>query len=348
MPKRKGDLWAAVCDYDNLYRAYLETVRGRRYKKALLRYTANLDENLITLHAALANKTWVPRITFTKRISYPKPREISAPVPYDRVAFHAIIDVIRPYFEAKFIYHSYACRAGKGTLAAVKAVQRMVHGTVLQYGDGYVLKCDIHSYFASIDHTVLKRLVRRTIKDTDTLMMLDRIIDSSPGNVGLPLGSLSSQLFANVYLDHLDHKVKEELRVKCYARYMDDFVIVHPDKKYLAWLLEEIRKIVKFDLHLELNPKTSIFPIKHGVDFCGYRIYPTYLKPRKRNVKAARRRLKKLAKDVNEGKEDLEKFKRSMASYIGYVKHCKGRYSMEKILDDCVLHPTYCNQDFTE
>ena len=94
MPKRKGDLWAAVCDYDNLYRAYLETVRGRRYKKALLRYTANLDENLITLHDALANKTWVPRIKFTKRISYPKPREISAPVPYDRVAFHAIIDVI--------------------------------------------------------------------------------------------------------------------------------------------------------------------------------------------------------------------------------------------------------------
>lgn len=348
MPKKTGDLWAAVCDYDNLYRAYQETVRGRRYKKALLRYTANLDENLITLHDALESKTWVPRITFTKHISYPKPREISAPIPYDRVAFHAIIDVIRPFFEAKFIYHSYACRAGKGTLAAVKAVQRMVHGTTLQCGGGYVLKCDIHSYFASIDHAILKNLVRRTMKDPDVLLMLDRIVDSSPGNVGLPLGSLSSQLFANVYLDYLDHKIKEELRVKHYVRYMDDFVIIHPDKKYLARLLDEIKGIVENDLHLELNPKTSIFPIKHGVDFCGYRIYPTYLKPRKRNVKTARRRLKKLAKDVNEGKVELEKFKRSMASYVGYVKHCKGRYSMERILDECVIRCGNRNQDFTE
>lgn len=348
MPKRVGNLWAEICDYDNLYRAYKETIRRRRYKIPLLRYSARLDENLIELHNALVSKTWRPHITFTKRIYYPKPREISAPIPSDRVAFHAIIDVIRPFFESKFIYHLYSYGVGRGPLRAALAVQKMIHGTIVQYRTGYVLKCDIHSYFASIDHSILKSLVRKTMKDPDVLLILDRIIDSSPGNVGLPLGSLSSQLFANVYLDYLDHKVKEEFRVKNYVRFMDDFVIVHPDKRYLAWLLEEIRKIVENDLHLELNPKTSIFPIKHGVDFCGYRIFPTYLKPRKRNIKAARKELKKLAKDVNEGKVGLEKFKRSMAARMGYVKHCKGRYSMERILDECIIRCGNRNQDFTE
>lgn len=337
MPKRTGNLWDRICDLDNLYDAYKVTIKGRRYKPALLRYSAGLDRNLNNLHDSFVNMTWYPKIAFSKKIYYPKPRNITAPVPNDRVAFHAIVDVIRPYFESKFIYHSYACRVGKGTYAAVLATQKMLYKTVRQYESGYVLKCDIHSYFASIDHDILKVLIRKTIKDPKVLIILDRIIDSAEGNVGLPLGALSSQLFANVYLDYLDHKIKEEYGVKNYVRYMDDFVIIHHDKRYLAELLNKITRVVEDDLHLQLNPKTAIFPIKHGVDFCGYRVYPTYLKPRKRNIKAARRRLKVLAKKVNNGTESIEKFKRSMASYLGYVQHCKGYNSMEKILDDCVI-----------
>lgn len=337
MPKKTGNLWKEICDWDNLYHAYKATIKGRRYKPALIRYSASLDQNLVKLHDALVSLTWQPHITFTKRIQYPKPRIITAPVPYDRVAFHAIIDVIRPYFERKYIEHSYACIAGKGTLHAVQAVQKMVYRVNRQCGGGYVLKCDIHSYFASIDHNILKNLIRKTIKDPNVLLMLDRIIDSAEGNVGLPLGALSSQLFANVYLDYLDHKIKEEYGVRNYARYMDDFVIVHEDKKYLAWLLKEINRIVEEDLHLQLNPKTAIFPIKHGVDFCGYRIWPTYPKARKRNIKNARRRLKYLAAKVNAGEESLDKFKRTLASFQGLMSHCKSYKTMEKILDECAI-----------
>lgn len=348
MPKRTGYLWDEICSIDNLFSAYKATIKGRRFKPALLRYSRNLDENLLSLRSSLLSLTWTPHITFTKEIFYPKYRVITAPIPYDRVAFHAIVDVIRPYFERKFIYHSYACRVGKGTYAAVKSVQKMAHSIVLQHEDCYILKCDIHSYFASMDHAIIKALVRRTIKDPNVLIMLDRIVDSAPGDKGLPLGSLSSQLFANIYLDYLDHKIKDELKVRYYVRYMDDFVVLHWDKRYLRNLLSVIKRIVENELKLELNPKTDIFPIKHGVDFCGYRIFPTYLLPRKRNIQAARRRLKKLAKDVNEGLVEPEKFTRSMASYVGYVKHCKGYLSMGKILEECVIRGGKRNLDFTE
>lgn len=332
--KRVGNLWPQICDYENLYQAYIATVKGRRYKPPLLKYTDNLDFNLSKLHDELVSLKWQPKIAFTKVVYFPKKRVITAPIPYDRVAFHAIIDVIRPYFEKRFITDSFACIAGRGTFQAVCRVQRMIHGVQTSCGKGYVLKADIHAYFANIDHSICKQLIRKVIKDPSVLLILDRIIDSSPGDVGLPLGALSSQLMANVYLNELDHFVKEKLCVRNYARFMDDFVIVEESKEKLKEYLDKIRVFLIDVLKLELNPKTDIFQIKQGVDFCGYRIFPTYLLPRKRNVKNARRRLKKLHKDVLDGVISLEKYKRSLNSYLGYSKHCKSRKTVDSLLEE--------------
>ena len=140
--------------------------------------------------------------------------------------------------------------------------------------DGWILKCDISKYFYSIRHDVLKTLIRKKISDPDVLWLVDLIIDSTEGNVGIPIGNQTSQLFALLYLDGLDHFVKEKLGIKFYGRYMDDFFLIHKDKEYLQHCLKEIEAFVE-DRGLSLNAKTNIYPLKNGVDFLGFHTYLT-------------------------------------------------------------------------
>jgi retron-type reverse transcriptase len=202
-------------------------------------------------------------------------------------------------------------------------------------GDFYVLKADISQYFPSINHDILKSIIRRTISCKDTLWLIDTIIDHA--EYGLPIGALTSQLFANVYLNELDHFIKDKLGIKYYLRYMDDFVIMHPDKTFLKELRLQIEQFLLNRLALKLNRKTAIYPYKHGVDFCGYRIWLTHILPRKRNVKRARKRLKKLTKLYNAKIIKLDKFKSSLMSFIGYMKHCNGYKSLAGILKETIL-----------
>ena len=182
----------------------------------------------------------------------------------------------------------------------------------------YALKADIHQYFKSIDHERLKRIIRRGIKDPETLGLLDLIIDSGgEGGKGIPVGNLTSQLFANIYLDTLDKFIKETLCVKHYMRYMDDFVILSPDKAYLRELLQDIEAFLCSELALQLNPKTAIFNSKNGIDFCGYRHWPDHKKVRKSSVKRMRKRIKRYRKGWL-SKEQLDK---SYQSWLGHVQH---------------------------
>ncbi len=400
MSKRIGNLWEPICEFENLYNGYLNTRKRRRYHKSILRYTANLEENLYDLHDQFVNLTWHPSMSVVKTVFWPKCRIITAPVVADRVAFHSIVDVIEPYFEKKFLFHSYACRCKKGTHKAVKAVQHHVYGLQRWEGGGYVLKADIQNYFGTIDHQRLKKIIRKTLKDKRLLSVLDSVIDEvviSPeilkrilskalkdreavrcfdviidaGNlnermlqrmirkyitrkpmlnfldriifaachpeVGLPLGALTSQLFANVYLDQLDHYVKEVLQVKHYFRYMDDFIILSTSKDYLRDVLGKIDVYLQEALALKLNPKTSIFPLQKFIDFCGYRIRADRLTPRKRNVVTARHRLKKLNKEVLDGSIPFSKFQASLMSFLGYVKHCKASTTVQHMLEELKL-----------
>lgn len=338
MPKTISNLWEEITSFENLYKAYKEAAKNKRFYQEVMIFSRDLEENLITIQNELIWDMWQPHEGRAMIIYEPKRRYIYAPQFRDRVVYHALVDVIREYFEKKFIYHSYACRKGKGNHNAVQYVQSKMHGVETEHPGSYALKCDIRSYFASIDHEILKGLFRKTIKDSKVLNLMDIIIDKNEFDyVGLPLGALTSQLFANVYLNELDHYIKEELCVRYYARYMDDFIVIHHDKALLSSLKDDIEQFVTDRLRLQMNPKTAIFPLNKGIDFCGYRIFTDHILPRKRNMKRARRRLKKLCRMYSDGQVSLEDFKSCLMSFLGYVKHCGSKNTVEKILDELIL-----------
>ena len=189
--------------------------------------------------------------------------------------------------------------------------------------DGWILKCDISKYFYSIRHDVLKTLIRKKISDPDVLWLVDLIIDSTEGNVGIPIGNQTSQLFALLYLDGLDHFVKEKLGIKFYGRYMDDFFLIHKDKEYLQYCLKEIEAFVE-DRGLSLNAKTNIYPLKNGVDFLGFHTYLTesgavIRKVRRRSKNNMKRKLKKFARLRAAGRIDDKTIEQSYQSWRGHA-----------------------------
>ena len=341
MPVTYNNLWEQVVTFENLFNAYESASRGRRYKNSVLGYRQHLEENIIDTLNLLTWKQWSPSRFKEFYIYDPKKRLISAPPFKDRVVHHALVSIIAPLFERKFITDSFACRAGKGTHAAKVRVEFFADTAHKAWGEYYVLKGDIRAYFYSVNRRVLLGLIERTISDRDVVWLIRRIVECDGDVQGIPLGALTSQLFANVYLDALDHHLKDGLGVKFYARYMDDFVVVHRDKRYLQDLLSEINRFITDQLHLVLNPKTEIFKSGigscHAIDFCGYRIWPGYTKPRKRTVTRARKRFRKLSVLYREGRVKLARVSAGMTSFAGYMKHCSGKATMDSVLTGAVF-----------
>jgi retron-type reverse transcriptase len=328
MPQTIHIPWEKIVDFENVYRGYLEAAKGKRFYGAILSFKKNLEENIFTIIQELNEKTYAPSPFRQYYIHEPKRRLISAPAFRDRVVNHSLVRVIEPSFERRFVTETYACRVGRGTHASAKHVFHCAQIARHQLGKYFVLKGDVSDFFASVNHTVIKRLVRRSIRGKRVLDFVDFLIDSystdGRDNVGLPIGALLSQLLANVCLDPLDHFLKEKYQIKHYARYMDDFVVIHKSKTFLKELLTDIDRFLKETLSLRLNPKTAIYPGKHGIDFCGYRIWPTHIKPRKSTVKRAKKRLRKFSKLYPENPGVLEHAKMSIMSFFGYIKHCSG------------------------
>lgn len=322
------NLYPKIYDFQNLYDAYRKAIRKKRWRRSSLVFGRHLEENLIELQNELIYEMYRPGAYYTFIIREPKQRVIMAAPFKDRVLHHAVCNVIGPIFESGFFFHSYACRAGKGTLAGVEATERMLRS----FGDKkvYCLKCDIHHYFASIDHDVLKRLIRRRIADERTLRLLDVIIDSTDGNIGIPLGNLTSQLFASIYLTELDRFVKQELRARHYIRYMDDFILLSDDKAELRRWRKDIEGFLDEKLHLHLNHKTAIFPVSHGIDFLGYRIFPNKRLLRKRLIK----RMRKTLKHFQHGKDVSWTHARgTVSSWLGIVCHSDAK-SIREAMED--------------
>ena len=316
--KRHSELYAQIFDFANIESAYRKARRCKRYRNEVLRYTENLEENLINLQNHFIWHTYKQgqRRIFT--VTEPKTRTISALPFRDRVAHHAVNNIIEPIIDKRFYFHSYACRKGKGMHAASENLSRWIRNLSYEGKPLYALKCDIHQYFKSIDHKRLKAALRRIIKDEETLWLLDLTIDSGcEGGRGIPVGNLTSQLFANVYLDALDKYIKETMRVKYYIRYMDDFIILSHDKAELAALLRAVEAFLRHKLDLELNPKTAIVAAKNGVDFCGYRHWKDHKKVRRRSV----RRMKNTIKAYNGEKIPPLRFERILKSWLGHILH---------------------------
>ncbi|HEX9078106.1 MAG TPA: reverse transcriptase/maturase family protein [Desulfuromonadaceae bacterium] len=341
MPTTHSHLWLQIANFEALLSAYRAAARHKRYRRDSLAYRERLEENIINTLNLLIWKEWQPAPYRQFYVHDPKRRLISAPAFKDRVVHHALFRVLEPLFECRFIADSYACRTGKGTHAAKERVEAFTVSAHRQWDEYYVLKADISAYFHSIDRQTLMGIIARTVSDPDVLWLIERIVILDGDRRGLPIGALPSQLFANAYLDVLDHHIKDGLGVRMYARYMDDFLIVHPDKAYLRQMLAEIEAFLTDRLHLTLNPKTAIFKSGRAscrpVDFCGYRIWPGYTKPRKRTVKRAKKRFRKLSERYAAHEIGLDRVRASVASFLGYMRHCNGAASTASALEHAVL-----------
>lgn len=337
MPKTVKNIWAEIASFTTLAAAFQKVREGKRYDSDTLKFYANLEDNLFALEEQLIKKTWRPKPFREFYITIPKPRLIQAPDFADRVVHQAVILKAGTAMERRFISDSYASRLGKGTHKASGRLRSFMRSASKKWAHPYIIKADIKSYFGTISHNILMERVKRVYADPDLLWFFDKVIKQSGyTDRGLPIGSLTSQWLANLYLDTLDHYIKEELGVAHYVRYMDDFVIVGPDK---AWCKEKLEQITAFieGLDLRLNPKTGIRPITQGVDFVGYRHWTSHTLPRKSTVKRAKKQFKSLQRRYNEKKIDFDYVRARVVSFTGYMKHCDGRTTLQSILDKFVL-----------
>lgn len=330
--------FAKVIDFNSLYQSYTEARKGKRWKYAVCKYEVNVLENLMFVHFMLSAHKYrlSPYNCFI--VKEPKERLIMYNSFRDKIVQHSLCDnVLEPYLSKTFIYDNYASQKGKGTHFGLDRLKYFMSRYYRQNGaDGWVLKCDIRKYFYSINHDVLKEQLHRLIKDRDVLWLLDMIIDSTEGP-GIPIGNHTSQWFAVLYLSGMDHMIKERLGIKMYGRYMDDFYLIHPDKDYLRYCLEEIKKYL-VPLGLELNQKTAIFPLTQGIDFLGFRTYLTdtgkvVRKVRRESKNRIRRKLKKYRHLLDEGRIDFETILQSYSSWTGHAEHGNSYHLIRKTDD---------------
>lgn len=299
--------------------------KGKLRSYGVIRHDANRKENIQSLHDSLANFTFrtSPYKIFT--IYDPKEREIYQ-LPYypDRIVHHAIMNILEPVFVSVFTTDTYSCIKGRGIHAASSKLKHVLHDNPQQ--TAYCLKLDIHKFYPSIDHSILKNILRRKIKDNRLLSLLDEIIDSAPG---VPIGNYLSQYFANLYLAYFDHWLKEEKHVKYYFRYADDMVILHDNKDYLRTLFSEIQLYLNNNLNLQVKPNWQIFPISsRGIDFLGYVFYHTHTYLRKRIKQRFCRKVAQLNKrDISD-----RDYQQAVCSWMGWAKHCDSKHLLKKIL----------------
>lgn len=349
--KTLKNVFEQVVDYDNLYRAYLNDRLCKRYRYEVLNFSAHLEDNLVKLQKELIDRTYTLGKYREFYIYEPKKRLIMAQPFKDRVVQWAIYQVLNPVFAQSYITDSYACIKERGTHKAVKRLHYWLRQVGKKPEKYYFLKLDISKYFYRIDHDVLMGILKRKIRDDDMIFLLDKIVNSSetnfglppgksPGEVkrsdrvsekGMPVGNLSSQMFANLYLNELDQYCKRTLGIHFYVRYMDDVIILHQDKDQLHEWKRIIDTFLKEKLQLDLNEKTCIRPITLGVEFCGYKIWNTHIKLRKSTALKMKRNLKKLQKEYAAGEVTVEEAKQTISSYLGILKHCDS-YSLKRTI----------------
>jgi retron-type reverse transcriptase len=348
--KRHGSLWPDLTSFSNLHAAARKARRGKREHPNVARFEFAVEQELCRLQDELSDHRYQPGDYKTFFIYEPKVRLISAAPFRDRVVHHALYNVIGPIFERTFIPDSYACRTGKGTHAAI---DRFTH---FARGFPYVLKCDVQKYFPSIDHAILKELIRRKVKDRDVLRLTDLIIGHAnpqepvqawfPGDDlftgaerrrGLPLGNQTSQFFANVYLDPFDHFVKEQLRVRGYIRYVDDFVLFGHDPAELAWQREACRSFLA-RLRLRLHPaKCVISRVVDGTRFLGYRVFPEHRVLPKANIHSFQRRVRHWQADYTGWVIDWEPIRRGLCGWFGHATQADTFSLQQRLLADMVF-----------
>jgi len=268
-------MYEKISAFDNLLFAFKKAKKGKTKRRYVKRFQRNLKENLLKLQEELINQTYQPCKLKTFILQDPKTRKISKSAFRDRVVHHALCNIIVPIFEKSFIYDSHANQIGKGTLKAIERFDKFKRKVSKNNSRKcYVLKADIKHYFQEVDHEKLLDIIKRRITGEKIIWLIEQILNNYKSEKGMPLGNLTSQFFANVYLNELAQFVKHKLRAKCYIRYVDDFVILHNSKEQLNIWKSEINRFLKEKLELELHPnKSQILKLKKGIKFLGFRIF---------------------------------------------------------------------------
>jgi RNA-directed DNA polymerase len=352
-----------VFSFQNLLKSYYQCRKRKRKTINAARFEINFEKRLLELEQDLKNHTWRPLPSNAFVVTEPKIREIFAADFRDRIVHHLLYNYLVSVWEPKFIFDSYACRKGKGThKASVVRLRQFLKKITANNREGaFCLQADVKSFFTSINHNILFSLIQKHTKDLDILWLAKTIIfhdptknpikrgqlslfdqvppDKSlfhiPKNQGLPIGNITSQFFANVYLNELDQFAKHQLKAKYYIRYVDDFIILHQDPEILDKWRRQTDCFLQQELALKLHPKKQkIYPIKQGIDFLGYIIKPTHILNRKRVVKSLKNKLWRFNKKIlnlnlehpirlwtPELCDDFKEIFACVNSYYGMFKH---------------------------
>lgn len=341
-----------------LMNAHRNARKQKRFRDETMKFTAELERNLLEIQRELRDGTYETGEYRRIWVTIPKRRLVMA-LPYrDRVVQWAIYLLLNPYFDKRFIEDSYACREGKGSHEALDRLQYWLRKVSRKPGTKwYYLKLDIAKYFYRVDHEVLLGILRKHTADDGLMRLLKKIVnnDKEPFglpagkrpedvpreewrfDVGMPIGNLSSQLFANIVLNELDQYAKHKLKIRYYIRYMDDVVILGNDKRQLQVWRDEIKTYLQDVLRLELNKKTAIRPIGMGIEFVGMRVWATHRVIRKSTVRREKRAVKSIAGKVNRGEMSKPDAMRRIDSMRGMLDHAESaamRWRLNKILLD--------------
>lgn len=314
--KKARHLFEQVVQFDNLRRSFFLAMKGCGRTRAACRFFYNLENELFRLQDQLVSKNFSPGPMRFFTIYDPKMRRIAVAPFRDRVVHHAVVSVLIPVYERVFIYDSYATRKGKGTHRVIERAARFAGRW------DWCLKTDIEHFFDNVDHDILLKLLSRRIADQDILWLLERIARDSGVPRGLPIGNMTSQFMANVYLDPLDHYLKDELGCKGYIRYMDDFVVFSDSRDHLKEILRAMKSFLGQRLGLRLKERgTWINRCRMGLSFCGMRIYPRYIRVRAANRRRSLKKLEQTYLSFIQGGEDEEKFAHRAASVSAYLRY---------------------------
>jgi RNA-directed DNA polymerase len=343
--KRHKHLWDRVASFDNLAAAAKEAMRGKRSRPAAARFFTGWETGVARLEAELRDGSYRPGRYHYFRIHDPKTRTVAAAPFRDRVVHHALVRVLEPIFERRFIEDSYACRKGKGTHAGM----RRAAGFAKRFP--YALKCDVRRYFPSIDQEVMRGQLARVIGDRRVLELADLILGTHADEVsqvwpedddlfavqqrrlGLPIGNLTSQFFANIYLDGFDHFVKQELRVKGYVRYVDDFLLFGDSRAALREQGKAVREFLG-GIGLEIHPdKYRLCATGQGVDFCGFVVRADgRIRVRSAGVRRFRRRYRRMRWEVKAGRREAAELTTSVVAWVAHASHAQSLGLRRRVL----------------
>lgn len=321
--KRIGNLYTKIYDLDNLYLAYRKAKTGKSKSKGVIQFESDLDNNILRIQKELIEQTYITSEYNVFTIRDPKERTIYSLPFRDRVVQHAIMNIIESLWTSVFISHSYSSIKGKGIHGAWKHIRRDMKN---RKQTQYCLKMDITKFYPSINHHIMKQIIRKKIKDEKLLHLLGGIIDSAPG---MPIGNYLSQFLANLYLSYFDHWLKEVKRVKYYYRYADDLIILGDSKQDLHLLRIDIQSYLSANLKLKLKPNYQVFPaVSRGIDFIGYVFFHTHTMLRKRIKKNFCRCVAKLNRKVLTAKD----YRIKICSWLGWCKYCNSKNLIKTII----------------